>query len=133
MDLSMDNLQQSVEEWRVHRLVEPADSFRRVRQVAFLLYLVEPEIEFMPMRILLSHIDGIALAQQGGRSLKMEAQFPTLEAVGLTCITETSPAFAEVFDTYLDYCVSRGKPPANYSGVYPMTGRVFWTFPHQNI
>ena len=130
--LSVEGLQQSVDAWRNHRHAEHADSFRRVRQVAFLLYLMEPEIEFMPMRLLVSHIDGVPLAQQGGRSLKMEAQFPALEAVGLTRITETSPAFAEVFETYHGYCVTRGKAPANYSGVHPTTGRVFWAFPHHN-
>ena len=86
----------------------------------------------MPMRLLLSYIDGVPLAQQGGRSLKMEAQFPAPETVGLTCINETSPAFAEVFALYHDYCATRGTMPANDSGDYPTTGRIFWTFPHPN-
>ena len=124
--LTTARLMQSVEAWQTYREAEPDDAFRRERQVAYLLVLPKPEVDFYPLRLILTHVTGTPFKQQGGRSIKMQHPSDVLQGLGLAFVTEGSASFDEVYDIYHNYCADRGKSPANHSRSSPRTGRIFW-------
>lgn len=124
------DLQRAVAAWIDHERVEPADAVRRVRQVAYLLHLVDGgRHRFLPIRLLIGWTMGIPFAQQGGRSIGIRDRYETLADMGLARIGESSPFFDDIWDRYQRHCVELGQPPACYSGDNARTGRVFFVYP----
>lgn len=128
--MDWSDLQRAVAAWSDHERVEPADAVRRVRQVAYLLHIVEQGRDrFVPLRLLIGWTLGIPFAQQGGRSIGIRDRYDNLAEMGLARIGEGSAFFDDIWERYQRHCVQLGQLPACYIGDNPRTGRVFFGYP----